>query len=171
MKLVSPILATVLLLACVGAGHAQVPRGYAPQPEDARRLEANTGLSAGRLQDGVNAIQAKNFDLAESIFEDILRQTPNHPDASFMAGVAEMSLGKWSEAKQHLEVAVKKNPKSPDPKSRLGVTLAKLGDTDGALNQRAELAKMDKVCKGACPNAQWITNGIAMIDGVLPPKP
>jgi hypothetical protein len=28
------------------------------------------------------------FQVAEGIFEDILRQNPNHPDANFMMGVA-----------------------------------------------------------------------------------
>jgi Flp pilus assembly protein TadD len=80
-----------------------------------------------------------------------------------------MSLGKWEDAKKHLEVAVKKTPKEPDPRSRLGVTLVMLGDASGAMDQRAELEKMAKACKNTCRNAQWIANGIAMIDSATPP--
>ena len=53
-----------------------------------------------------------------------------------------MSLGKWEDAKKYLEIAARKSPKKPDPKSRLGVTLIKLGDIDGAMKQRADLEKM-----------------------------
>jgi uncharacterized protein HemY len=87
-----------------------------------------------------------------------------------MLGVTKMSMEKWEEAKKYLEIAVRKNAKAPDPKSRLGVTLAKLGDVNGAMEQRAALEKMDKDCKGKCRNAEWIANGIAMIDAALPPK-
>jgi tetratricopeptide (TPR) repeat protein len=165
MKLIAPLLAALLLS---GMAHAQVPRGYTPQSADARALESNTGLSAGRRQAGLDALAAKNFESAESIFEDILRTKRMDGDASFYAGVAEMSLAKWEEAKAHLEVAAKANSREPDPRSRLGVTLAKLGDTAGAMEQRAALEKMAKDCKGTCRNAQFIANGIAMIDAALP---
>jgi TolA-binding protein len=133
--------ASAAALFVAGAANAQVPRGFTPQGADQQRLENNTSLSAKRYQDGVDALQARNFVVAEGIFEDFLRGNPNHPDA-----------------------------KAPDPKSRLGVTLAKLGDVNGAMEQRAALEKMDKDCKGKCRNAQWIANGIAMIDAALPPK-
>jgi tetratricopeptide (TPR) repeat protein len=172
MKPLTPLLASFAGLLFTGLltdmAHAQVPRGFTPQPAEARALEGNTGLSAGRQQAGLDALAAKNFEGAESIFEDILRAKRQDGDASFYAGVAEMSLGKWEEAKAHLEVAVKKKPKEPDPRSRLGVTLARLGDTAGAMEQRAALEKMAKDCKGSCQNAQFIATGIAMIDGALP---
>ena len=168
MKLLAPILALLAGSVLAGLAHAQVPRGYTPQTAEARALESNTGLSAGRQQAGLDALAAKNFEGAESIFEDILREKRADGDANFYAGVAEMSLGKWEEAKAHLEVAAKKNPKHPDPRSRLGVTLARLGDTSGAMEQRAALEKMDKECKATCKNAQFIAAGIAMIDSALP---
>lgn len=152
------------------AANAQVPRGLTPQGADQQRLENNTSLSAKNYQNGVEALQARNFVVAEGIFEDFLLTNPNHADANFMLGVTKMSMEKWEEAKKYLEIAVRKNAKAPDPKSRLGVTLAKLGDVNGAMEQRAALEKMDKDCKGKCRNAQWISNGIAMIDAALPPK-
>jgi hypothetical protein len=85
-----------------------------------------------------------------------------------MMGITKMSLDKWEEAKKFLEIAVRKSPKSPDPKSRLGVTLVKLGDIPGAMEQRAALEKMDKDCKGKCRNAEWIASGLAMINAALP---
>jgi len=168
VRTISGLIAAALLSA---AAHAQVPRGFTPQGADQQRLESNTSLSAKHYNDGVQAIQAKNFQVAEGIFDEILRQNPNHADANFMMGVTKMSLNKWEDAKKFLEVAVRKSPKEPDPKSRLAITLIKLGDVDGAMKQRADLEKMDKDCKGKCRNAQWIAGGLAMIDGALPPKP
>jgi predicted Zn-dependent protease len=167
-KVSALILATAF---AAGAAGAQVPRGFTPQGADQQRLENNTSLSSKLYQDGVDAIRAKNFNVAEGIFEEVLRQNPTHPEGNLMMGTTKMSLGKWEEAKKYLEIAVRKSPKNPDPKSRLAVTLIKLGDMEGAMKQRADLEKMDKDCKGKCRNAEWIAGGLAMIDGAMPPKP
>ena len=170
MGRISTLLASAALVALVGPSHAQVPRGFTPQSADSQRLESNRSVSAAHFQSGVDAVQAKNFQVAEGIFEEVLRQNPNHADANFMMGVTKMSLSKWDDAKKYLEIAVKKSPKEPDPKSRLAVTLIKLGDIDGAMQQRAALEKLNQDCKGKCRNAQWIANGLAMVDAALPPK-
>lgn len=171
MGRIATLFASAALFALAGAAQAQVPRGFTPQGADAQRLEGNKGLSAAHYNSGVQAVQSKNFAVAEGIFNDILRQNPNHADANFMMGITKMSLNKWDDAKKYLEVAVKKSPKEPDPKSRLAVTLIKLGDIDGAMEQRAALEKMDKDCKGKCRKAEWIANGLALVDSALPPKP
>jgi cytochrome c-type biogenesis protein CcmH/NrfG len=153
-----------------GTASAQVPRGFTPQGADQQRLESNTSLSSKLYRDGVDAIKARNFQVAEGIFEEVLRQNPTHPEGNLMMGTTKMSLGKWEDAKKYLEIAVRKDQKNPDPKSRLAVTLIKLGDMDGAMKQRADLEKMSKDCKGKCRNADWIAAGLAMVDGAMPPK-
>ena len=166
-KVSALILATAFVASAAGA---QVPRGFTPQSADQQRLENNSSLSSKRYQDGVDAIKAKNFQVAEGIFDDVLRQNPNHPEGNLMMGTTKMSLGKWEEAKKYLELAARKDQKNPDPKSRLAVTLIKLGDMEGAMKQRADLEKMSTDCKGKCRNAEWIAAGIAMVDGAMPPK-
>jgi Flp pilus assembly protein TadD len=169
---VSALVSAAAGLALVVTGLAEAQRYGAPAAGlDPTALSRDTQrINTGQYQSGMTALANKNFENAENIFEEILRQKIGDADASFFAGVAEMSLGKWEEAKEHLEVAARKKPKEPDPKSRLGITLAKLGDTAGALEQRAALQKMDKECKGSCKNAQFIASGIAMIDSAIPPK-
>jgi tetratricopeptide (TPR) repeat protein len=164
---------SALILAAAfmaGTASAQVPRGFTPQGADQQRLESNTSLSSKHFQDGVDAIRAKNFHAAEGIFDEVLRQNPNHPEGNLMMGTTKMSLGKWEEAKKYLEIASRKDKKNPDPKSRLAVTLIKLGDMDGAMQQRAELEKLSADCKGKCRNAEWIAAGLAMVDSAMPPK-
>jgi TolA-binding protein len=156
--------AAALVFAC--AANAQVPRGMGPLSDGQINLQQNGGnISARRYEAGIEALQAGNFGVAEGIFRDILRDKPTHADVNFLMGVTEMALEKWGEAQKYLEVAVRKSPKKADPKSRLGVTLIKLGDREGAMKQRADLEKMASACKNKCLDAKWIAEGIAMIDG------
>ena len=134
-------LLSILLAFGAAPGLAQVPRGYTPVSPEVRERAAES--SAWRLQTGVEALQAKNFVVAETVFE----------------------------ARRYLEIAVKGDPKNPDPKSRLAVTLIKLGEMDAAMDQRAALVKMSEACKGQCRLADYISGGIAMIDSARPPSP
>ena len=129
-------LLSILLAFGAAPGLAQVPRGYTPVSPEVRERAAES--SAWRLQTGVEALQAKNFVVAETVFEEVLRRD---------------------------------NPKNPDPKSRLAVTLIKLGEMDAAMDQRAALVKMSEACKGQCRLADYISGGIAMIDSARPPSP
>ncbi len=163
------LISIVVLAGCAPAAMGQVPRGYAPVTAEQQR--AATEDTGQRFGQGVAALQSKNYKVAESLFREVLRVEPNHPDANFMLGVTLMSTDQWEEARKYLEIAVRKKPKEPDPKSRLGVTLVKLGDIDGANKQRADLVKLGDACKNKCRNAEYITNGIAMIDQALAPPP
>lgn len=158
---------SLLLTFSAAPGLAQVPRGYAPVAPEVRERAANS--SAWRLQTGVEALQSKNFVVAETVFDEVLKRDNRNPSVNFMMGVTKMSLGKWPEARRYLELAVRGDPKNPDPKSRLGVTLIKLGEMDAAMDQRAALVKMSEACKGQCRLAEYISGGIAMIDSARPP--
>ena len=157
-----------LTLGLAAAATAQVPRGFTPQGADQQRLENNRDLSSAQFDNGVRALQAKNYVVAEGVFRDVLRQDRNHPDANFLMGVTQMGLEQWDEAKKYLEIATRKSPRKPDPKSRLGIALIKLGDIEGAKQQREELVKLQAACKGNCRDGQYIDDGIAMIDAALP---
>mgnify|MGYP003390645826 FL=1 len=123
------------------------------------------------MQDGVYALQARNFAEAEALFAEALRYNRNNAEANFYMGVARMDLGKGEDAKKHLEIALRKKPKHPDPKSRLGVTYAKLGDTAAANALRADLVKMSDACRSSCRLSPYITAGIQMIDEALAETP
>ncbi|MEP7209845.1 MAG: tetratricopeptide repeat protein [Alphaproteobacteria bacterium] len=155
----------VVSLALAGAAAAQ--RGSTANNGPGSLSASNPyGINA-TLREAMDSMQAKNYELAERKFLEVLQDKPTEPRANLMLGVTEMALMKWEEAKKYLTTAVAISPREPDPKSRLGVTLAKLGDLDGAAKQRADLATMDKACKGKCLNAKWIADGIVMIDGAV----
>jgi Flp pilus assembly protein TadD len=130
-------------------------------------------IHGDKMEIGVAALKASEFMLAEAMLADYLQLRPNSADANFYMGVAKMNLGEWDDARKHLEFAVQKKPKHPDPKSRLGVTYARLGDTAGANAQRAELVRMSAGCNGACKRelSPYIIGGIEMIDEALAEAP
>lgn len=116
---------------------------------------------------GVAALQANDFTKAEEIFTKSLLFNKNDVTARFYMGVTKVKLEKWEEAKRYLRTPARDLRKVPDPKGYLGVTYAKLGDTEAALAQRASLLKMAEACQGTCEHASYIANGIQMIDEAL----
>jgi tetratricopeptide (TPR) repeat protein len=170
--------------ALVGAANAQEAPTYIPSTPftASEQVRSDPGSWSGDswlnipelaprtspIPTGVAALEANDFARAEEIFTRILRYNRNDAAVRFYLGVAKMNLGKWEDAKPYLEIAVRKKPKHPDPKSRLGVTYAKLGDTTGATVQRAELVKMAETCKRTCKDfTPFIAGGIEMIDKAL----
>jgi TolA-binding protein len=123
----------------------------------------------GTFQAGFSALRDHNFERAETLFARVARRFPkdDNAEASFYLGATRMELGKWEDAKTSLELAASEFPEHPDPKSRLGVTYAKLGNVAGAKFQRAELVKMAEACKGDCELSPYILGGIEMIDKAL----
>lgn len=121
----------------------------------------------GAMDDGLIALKLGNFTKAEASFARVLKRDADNADANLFIGVARMKLGKWEAARPSLEIARAGLPAHPDPASRLGVTYAMLGDTDGARAQRADLVRMAAACTADCELAPYIRNGIAMIDEAL----
>lgn len=80
---------------------------------------------------GLDALHLGKFNRAETAFAKVLKRDADNADANLYMGVARMNLGKWEDAKTNLEIALNGLPTHPDPKSRLGVTYAMLGDTAG----------------------------------------
>ncbi|MFT3725085.1 MAG: hypothetical protein QM773_16055 [Hyphomonadaceae bacterium] len=116
---------------------------------------------------GIAALQANDFTKAEEIFTKSLLYNKNDVTARFYMGVTKVKLEKWEEAKRYLRTPARELRKVPDPKGYLGVTYAKLGDTEAALAQRASLLKMAEACQGTCEHSSYIANGIQMIDEAL----
>ncbi|HVY89400.1 MAG TPA: tetratricopeptide repeat protein [Hyphomonadaceae bacterium] len=118
--------------------------------------------------EGVHALDAQNFQVAESNFKAALTENPRDVFSLMMLGILEVARNDYPDAKKHFELAAKIRPKAPDPVGRLGWVLAKMGDKQGAKHQRALLTDMNQSCKRLhCLNADAIANGILMIDSVL----
>ena len=170
----APIIVAVGL-SVVGVANAQVGLSTGPDYDlidKAERVDDNAQIKFTTLyRAGAEALQNKNYPVAEGIFSDLLRRNPANADANFLMGLTKIGLEKWSEAKGYLEVTVRLDPKRPEAKTRLGLTYIKLADTDSAKKQRAELANMNLVCKGACEDAVWIADGLMLLDQALLSNP
>jgi hypothetical protein len=115
---------------------------------------------------GLRAMKDSNFAKAEAIFADYLGRRTGDADANLYMGVVKMNLDKWGEAKAYLETAATLEPAHPDPKIRLGITYAKLGDTAAALAQREALARMSASFRSRDVSSH-VNEGIATIDKAL----
>jgi hypothetical protein len=127
---------------------------------------ANNGLAQVQQQ-GIAALQAKDFAGAETAFAEILQRNPSATGASFLLGLSQIGQEKWDAAKVSLERAVIDEPKRPEPKTRLGLTYVMLKDSDNARVQRDALATLDAQCMESCKDAVWIKDGLTALDQAL----
>ncbi|MFT3722532.1 MAG: hypothetical protein QM773_03010 [Hyphomonadaceae bacterium] len=136
----------------------------------AERVEENAGreLAALRL-DAVAALERKDYAAADTKLRELLQRELAPLDANFLMGLTQAGLGRWSDAKRFLEIAVEKEPKRPEPKTRLGLAYAQLNNLDGVRQQRAALASLDSQCGKTCPDAKWIAEGLVVLDERLDP--
>lgn len=165
---------SVLILAAAGAAsgvaHAQPGLSSAPNldgADNANRIAENAKRKLdGMRKEGIEALQKQDFAAAEKAFGKLVAQNPTTNDANYLMGLAKLGLQNWTDARQFLELAVKQDPKWPDPKSRLGVAYLRLNDADAAAKQRADLATLSSGCNG-CKDAKSITENLAMLDRAI----
>lgn len=158
-------------LSVASLAHAQVGLSTKPDYDKiyaADRIDENTRRELLVLHDAaIAALDARNYAAAETTLGELVRRDPTTIDSNFLMGLAKIGLEKWAEARSYLEVAVQKEPKRPEPKTRLGLAYIKLNNIDAAKRQRAELAGLDVACKGACVDATWIADGLITLDRAL----
>ncbi len=168
------LVVSVLVLAAIGStvsvSHAQpgLSTGMNVDGIDrARRIEEEKkrSLEAPRKA-GLAALQAQDFASAETNFAKLLTFNPTTSDANYLMGLAQIGLKKWPEAQQYLKVAIKEEPKRPEPKLRLGIAGLMTGDFDVTNAQRAQLADLASQC-GRCEDSKKIADNLATLDKVI----
>jgi Flp pilus assembly protein TadD len=172
------LLLSLLFLAVTGvmpgvlSGAADAQKGLSTGAnldgiDNANRIAENARRKLdGMRKEGVDALQKQDFAAADKIFTNMAAQNPTTTDAHYLLGIAKLGLQNWAEAKQVLEIAVKKEAARPEPKARLGVAYLRLNDTAGAMKQREELAGMGAKCNG-CPDAPRIAENLALLDRAI----
>lgn len=103
-------LATAIL---VGAALAPVSLASAQTPDSAAKVEEAKRL----FTEGETAFAASDFAGAERSFEASMHVLPSYDTATNLA-VVEMRLGKWREAAEHLDVALRTFPPSESKDKR-----------------------------------------------------
>jgi Flp pilus assembly protein TadD len=150
MSIRKALTATALACCLAGVASAQMPE-------------------KGHFYDeGIHALDAQNFEVAEADFRQVLQESPTDVFSLMMLGILEVARQDYPDAKKHFELSAKLKPHAPDPLGRLGWVNAKMGNIAAAKRARADLADMNRSCQRLhCLNADAIANGILMIDSVM----
>lgn len=75
----------------------------------------------------------RDFQGAASMFESVLKQAPNKPQALFSLALAERREGKWDDALRHMQQGAERDPRNPGLMVIIGgETLANMGRWDDA---------------------------------------
>lgn len=157
--------------AFAAAAHAQP--GLSTQPDydlidKADRIDDNSQRDLSLLQQrALSALQAKDYAGAETALAEVLRISRTAPGANFHMGLAKIGLEKWNDAQTYLEAAIVDEPARPEPRTRLAITYVKLDRPEAAKEQREALVALDARCNKTCEDAQWIAEGVLLIDQAL----
>lgn len=155
------------------AGAASAQPGLSTKPNydliyNSDRIDESAQRDLNQLQErSLAALQAGDFAAAETLLAELIQRGRTGSGVNFLMGLSKIGLEKWNEAQVFLEAAVADEPKRPEPKTRLGITYAKLNKTDAARQQRAALAGLDAECNRVCTDASWIAEGLALLDQTL----
>ncbi len=149
------------LLPASAQGSSGMPSRSAPQP----RAEIDKmDDSIKSYQDAVRYYQSGQFKLAEKELTDFLGKVGEHAGGNFMMGLTQVQLGDLEKARSSFRTTVNLDPAMVAPRGWLGAIEVVLGNPQAAADQRAVLAKMHEDCKGTCPKAADIAQGIQRID-------
>lgn len=85
------------------------------------------------IETGLEHHQSGRFQEAEAIYQTILKQQPQHPDALHLLGVIALQVGKNEIAVKLIEKAIKENPDEPDFYNNCGEAYRALRKTESAI--------------------------------------
>jgi tetratricopeptide (TPR) repeat protein len=169
MKKALPLLALVAAIA--------VPPVYAAGSGGGAGLPSSSGPRidpAKAYQDGVAALQAKDYKTAEKNFGDVLSVAPKNAEANYYMALAKSGLEKPKQAVRYLERAIKERPNFVEAREKLALVSIDLGEPDEARAQLAAIEglKVECAADGACddPFKARVDVAIARIAEALKPK-
>lgn len=129
------IVATPILAAGGGGGGGGLPASSGPRVDPAEAY-----------QQGVEALQAKDYKVAEKRFGDVLSVAPKNPEANYYMALAKVGLEKPKQSVRYLQRAIKERPNFVEAREKLALVSIGLDDADEA---RAQLAAIEAI-KAEC---------------------
>jgi tetratricopeptide (TPR) repeat protein len=138
-------LALSLALACSGGSKpAESPDTPPPLDDDtpsAAPAEGAAKASSPKVQEGMDAIQAGEFEKAKAVLEEAVMADASDAQAVFYLGVAQQSLGDAQAAISSYEKALELDPKLGEARVNLSAALLDAGEADRALGVIDEALK------------------------------
>lgn len=166
-RFAAAILVAGLMLApspALGAGGG----GGAPSSGGVEARSVDVGKV---YQQGVEALQAKDYKKAERSFRQVLSVAEKDPNANFLMALTQMGLEDSKDARKYLRTAVKADGQMAQARGWLGALEKQLGDPAKSAEQAAALEGMRTACAGSCPKAKEIDEALARIAAASEGKP
>ncbi|KFN42564.1 tetratricopeptide repeat protein [Arenimonas oryziterrae] len=171
VKLASIVFGSVVLLTAPVVLASGSPSGgttaASPRPSmSAPDFDVNV-----EFKKGVEALQAQQFKEADRAFGRVLEVIPRDANTNFLQGMARAGLGKPKDARRYYEKAIKYDDNLILAHQELGITLAKLGETDKAKAVLEDLKKRAAVCANTCPQAGDLAVAVPAVEAALGAAP
>ncbi len=141
----------------------------AQSPDDTALLEDSpsdgaAAASSGAVQQGIDALQAQDFEKAKQILADAHAKDPKDPQAAFYYGVALEGTGEADAAVAAYRQALTLDPKLSEASQNLSALLLEKGDVEGAL------AVVDAGLSQTPDNPVLLTNRAVALDAAGSPE-
>jgi Tfp pilus assembly protein PilF len=127
---------SVGIAACGGsAAPVQAPSQADPPLDDEPSSGGGAAAPASnaKVKEGMDAIQAQDFNKAKAVLEEAVKESPKDPQAAFYLGVAIEGTGDPKAAAEQYRRALTLDPKLTEASTNLSGVLLDADDTAGAL--------------------------------------
>lgn len=123
------------LVVCVACGGSTPPPA---EPDPSLEEPADSGgsvaaASSPKVQQGMDAIQAQDFEQAKRLLSEARTASPKDPQAAFYLGVALQNLGDTTAAAKEYEAALALDPKLAEASVNLSAMFLEQNNADRAL--------------------------------------
>jgi len=108
---------------------------------------SSTQSVANKLDKAESAIDARNYQGAIPILEDVVETDPENANAYNLLGFAFRNLGDYGKSETYYDQALTIDPKHKGANEYLGELYLKLGQLEKA---EAQLARLDDICFFSC---------------------
>jgi Tfp pilus assembly protein PilF len=122
---------------------------------------------AAEYAKGVAAMREQDYKGAEKAFGHVLSVTPKNADVLLLMGAAQTEQGDLKAGRRSIEKAVKVDPDRVAGHRALGVTLARLKETDKAKAELDLLKTKAATCGDSCPQAAELKGAVEAVEAAL----
>lgn len=151
-RLARSIAAVAVMALCIVAPQHEA-RAYSGGGSGGGSMPTPSGRGtdpARDYQEGVAALQARDYRTAVSKLRSVVEAAPTNAGANYVYALALIGNGDARAAVRPLERAVRNEDAPPDARKQLGLVRLQLGDRDKATEQLTALASALAACDVAC---------------------
>ena len=157
------------LIAAAIAFAAAMASGLSAAADDGVSDKARAAYEAG-----MNALRERRFEEAVDLFDEVLDEQRDHPEANYFTGLAYAYSDEDRRARRHLQRAVEARSTFLEARDWLAVVHVRRGDPDAAEEQLAALRALRDGCTpNLCDEAYMARadRAIARVEAALAGEP